>query len=151
MEHYDSQMVARVWQRVQGNREIADPIADIPALLQEEATDLSRYRQLAGMQSLSAKPELPLLTGKTQQCIAILQGIWFFLNDTHLKTGASPLPKELPVSTLRRCYGGTLQRISRYSALSQHPEYAPGFLLLEQLSRERCQLLLQLLGNLRPV
>ena len=149
MEHYDSQMAARVWQRVQGNREIASPAGDIPGLLQEEATDLSRCRQLAGMQNLNTKPELPMLISKTQQCIAVLQGIWFLLTDTHQKTNPSPLPRELPVSTLRRCYGGTLQRLSRYGTLSQHPEYAPGFMLLEQLSRERCQLLLQLLGNLR--
>ena len=151
MEHFDDQMAARVWQRVQGNREFADPAVDIPALLQEEVTDLSRYRQLSGMQRLHDKPELPLLINKTQQCIAMLRGIWFLLTDTHPKVSASPLPKELPVSTLRRCYGGTLQRILRYSTLSQHPEYAPGFLLLEQLSCERCQLLLQLLGKLQPV
>ena len=149
MEHYDSQMAARVWQRVQGGREAADPTSDILTLLQEESTDLSRYRQLAAMRGLTAKPELSLLTEKTQQCVSILQGIWFLLTDKHPKATPSPLPKELPVSSLRRCYGGTLQRISRYGALSQHPEYAPGFLLLEQLSHERCQLLLQLLGNLR--
>lgn len=150
MEHYDSQMAARVWQRVQGGREAADPTSDIPALLLEESTDLSRYRQLSGMQGLSARPELPLLTGKTQQCVSALQGIWFLLTDKHTKSTPSPLLRELPVSSLRRCYGGTLQRFSRYEALSQHPEYAPGFLLLAQLSRERCQLLLQLLGNHRP-
>lgn len=147
MEHYDSKMAARVWQRVQGSREITDLVGDIPALLQEEVTDLSRYRQLAGMQNLGGKPEHALLVGKTQQCIATLRGIWFLFTDTHPKTNASPLPKELPVSTLRRCYGGTLQRISRYKTFTQHPEYAPGFFLLEQFSRERCQLLLQLLGN----
>ena len=150
MEQYDPQLASRVWQRVQG-KPVESAMPDVFSFLQEESADLSRYLQLQSALPNSQKPFLQQLIQTTRHCIAILQGILFFLNDTHLKTGASPLPKELPVSTLRRCYGGTLQRIVRYSALSQHPEYAPGFLLLEQLSRERCQLLLQLLGKLQPV
>ena len=147
MEHYDSRMAARVWQRVQGDRETGDLLPDVLAFLQEEATDLSRYRQLSKMQGLAGKPEFPLLIGKTQQSVVLLRGIRFLLTDIDPKVIPSPLPKELPVSSLRHCYGGTLQRISRYEGFSQHPEYAPGFLFLAQLSRERCQLLLQLLGN----
>jgi hypothetical protein len=92
---------------------------------------------------------MPLLISKTQQCVAVLRGIWFLMTQARPENILSPLPKELPVSSLRRCYGGTLQRIFHYDQWSRHPEYAPGFLLLSQLSRERCQLLLQLLGNQR--
>ena len=150
MEHYDSQMAARVWQRVQ-SRDTDAAAADIPALLQAELADLSRYRQLSGLHGLSGKPEMPLLISKTQQCAAILRGIWFLMTQARPEVIPSPLPKELPVSSLRRCYGGTLQRISHYDQWSRHPEYAPGFLLLAQLSRERCQLLLQLLGDPRLI
>lgn len=147
MEHYDSQMAARVWQRVQSRDTDSATAPDILELLQAESTDLGRYRQLSNQHAPAGKPELPVLIAKTQQCIGVLRGIWFLLTDAHPEVIPSPLPKELPVSTLRRCYGGTLQRISHYDQWVRHPEYAPGFLLLSQLSRERCQLLLQLLGR----
>ena len=149
MTHYDNQLAARVWQRVQGTQSIPDCTSDILPLLQEEVTDLKRYHQLSGTAGLTVKRELSLLTSKTEQCVHALRGIWFPRTDSQSKTAISPLPRELPISTLRRCYGGTLQRISRYGALTQLSEYAPGFMLLEQLSNERCQLLLQLLGNYR--
>ena len=150
MEHYDSQMAARVWQRVQSRDSDTTAAPDILAFLQAESADLSRYRQLSALHGLASKPEFSLLITKTQQCVSALKGIRFLLTDAQPEAMASPLPKELPVSTLRRCYGSTLQRISHYDQWTRHPEYAPGFLLLSQLSRERCQLLLQLLGNHRP-
>ncbi len=147
MEHYDSQMAARVWQRVQNSDTRTTSTPDILSFLQAESADLSRYRQLFNQHSFAGKPELPLLIAKTQQCVNSLRGIWFLLKDAYPDTITSPLPKELPVSSLRSCYGRTLQRISHYDLWTQHAEYAPGFLLLSQLSRERCQLLLQLLGG----
>ncbi len=147
MEHYDSQMAARVWQRVQNRDANAASVPDIQALLQAESTTLSRYRQLSGQWGQTGRPELSLLISKTKQCISTLNGIWFLLTDSHPEIVPSPLPKELPVSSLRRCYGSTLQRLSHYDQWIHHTEFAPGFLLLSQLSRERCQLLLQLLGN----
>lgn len=146
MEQYDSQMAARVWQRVQ-NRDTDAP--DISVLFQAEITDLSRYRQLSGLHGLSGKPEISLLITKTQQCVSILQGIRFLLAQAHSDMVRPPLSKESPTSSLRRCYGSTLRRISQYEQWIRQPEYAPGFLLLSQLSRERCQLLLQILGNHR--
>lgn len=146
MEHYDSQLAARVWQRVQ-SRDMGATTPEILALLQAETADLNRYRQLFSQHSLIGKQELPLLIAKTQQSVNTLRGIWFLLTDAYPDAITSPLPKELPISTLRSCYGRTLQRISHYDQWIQHPEYAPGFLLLSQLSRERCQLLLQSLGG----
>lgn len=147
MEHYDSQMAARVWQRVQNRDADTASVPDIQVLLQAESTDLSHYRQLSGQWGQTGRSELSLLSSKTKQCISTLNGIWFLLTDSHPEIVPSPLPKELPVSSLRRCYGSTLQRLSHYDQWLRHTEFAPGFFLLSKLSRERCQLLLQLLGN----
>lgn len=146
MEHYDSQMAARVWQRVQGGNAAENPTADLLLSLQEELTDLNRYKQLTGALSSTSKPGLQQLINATQQCISTLRGIYFLLTDTAPDVKPFPLPKELPVSTLRRCYGMTLQQITRYGHWCDHPEYGPGFMQLTDLSRLRCQILLRLLG-----
>lgn len=150
MEHYDSQMAARVWQRVQIGSAPEDPTADILLFLQEELTELSRYHQLSGTLG-SASKLLPQLIKSTQQCTATLRGICLLLANTSPEVKPFPLPKELPVSALRRSYGATLRRISRYEHWSSHSEYGPGFLKLTELSRQRCQHLLQLLGSMRPL
>jgi len=149
MERYDSQMAARVWQRVQGSGAAEDPLAGLLVCLQEELTDIQRYSQLSNTLGSTAKPTLQQLIKATQQCVAILYGIHRLLTDTVPEVKPFPLPKELPVSSLRRCYGTTLNRVARYEHWCSHPEYSPGFLKLTDLSRECCQLLLQLLGILR--
>ena len=57
MEHYDSQMAARVWQRVQSRDSDTTAAPDILAFLQAESADLSRYRQLSALHGLASKPE----------------------------------------------------------------------------------------------
>lgn len=147
MEHYDSQLAARVWQRVQeGYQPAQTPAPDLSSLIQAEYADLSRYRQLITTSSSAQKQLLRQLILKTQACISTMNGIAFLLTDTIPEAKSYPLPKELPVSSLRRCYGGTLQRISQYKQWRSHPEFAPGFQKLAHWSEERCVILLQILG-----
>lgn len=146
MEQYDSQLAQRVWQRVQ-NRSADTPQADLSLLLQEESTDLSRYLQLQNTMGNNHKVLLRELVQKTRHCISILRGTTFLLTDTVPEVKSYPLPKELPFSTLRRCYGATLHRLRLYEKWQDHPEYGPGFQALRVLSEERCVLLLQLLGG----
>jgi hypothetical protein len=145
MEHYDSQLAQRVWQRVQ-NKPGDTPAKDISLLLQEESADLNRYLQLQSTMGSSLKPLLQELIRQTRQCISILRGISFLLTDTIPEAKAYPIPKELPGAALRRLYGSTLQRMRLYQAWEQHPEYGPGFQQLRVASEERCILLLHALG-----
>ncbi len=147
MEHYDSQMAARVWQRVQGGNAAENPTADLLSSLQEELTELSRYRQIAGTLGSASKPGLQQLIHMTQQCISILRGIYSLLTDTAPEVKPFPLPKELPVSALRRSYGSTLRRSARYDQWSSHSEYGCAFSEMAALSQKRCCLLLQLIGT----
>lgn len=146
MEHYDSQLAQRVWQRVQ-NRQPDAPETELSSLLQAEAADLSRYQQLQSAMNSAQKLLLQQLIRQTRQCISILRGIAFLLTDVIPESKVFPLPKELPSSSLRRLYGSTLQRTLLYQNLEQHPEYGPGFQQLRVLSEDRCVLLLQLLGG----
>ena len=145
MEQYDRQMAQRVWQRVQV-RQPGTPEINLASLLQEEATDLSRYLQLQNALGSASQPPLRLLIRQTRQCISILRGISFLLTDTIPEAKAYPIPKELPAAVLRRLYGSTLQRMHLYQAWEQHPEYGPGFQQLRAASEERCILLLHALG-----
>ena len=146
MEHPDSLMAARVWQRVQ-SRPIETPPLDILSFLQEESSDLSRYLQLQSALDPRQKSLLQSLIQKTRSCIFILRGIAYLLSDTLPETQVYPLPKELPLSTLRRLYGDTLRRSNRYAQLRNDNAYGFAFTQLETESQQRCVLLLQLIGN----
>ena len=147
MDHYDSQMAARVWQRVQGSNSAENPAAELLVYLQEELTDLSRYRQLYNTLSSTSKPGLQQLIQLTQQCISILRGIYILLTDTIPEVKSFPLPKELPASALRRSYSGALRRGTRYDQWSSHSEYGCAFGEMAVLSQRRGCLLLQLIGT----
>ena len=146
MEHPDPQLTSRVWQRVQ-NKSAEAPTLDILPFLQEESADLNRYLQLQNTLDLRQKEQLQLLIQKTRSCIAILRGIGYLLSGTLPETQTYPLPKELPRSSLRRLYGDTLRRCSRYAQWHSDSEYGVAFTQLEMESQQRCILLLQLTGQ----
>lgn len=146
MEHFDHQLAARVWQRVQENRPPVRLPEQVPGFLQEELSDLNLYRQLS-VQLPGHKSQLQQLAAITRQCAAILRGI-LFLMDAQPEAVAFPKPKELPGAALRRSYRNTLLRLEQYRQQEAHPEYAPGFSALAQNSQNRCRLLLEILGGL---
>lgn len=146
MEHFDSDLAHRVWQRVQASPESVVSLAILDLSLREEAEQLRLYRQLLSSIGTQQVKTLREIVTITIQCITILKGIRYLFTDTQSTEFPSPQPKEHPTSVLRRCYGSTLQRMSRYRQLSADAQYAPGFSALADLSQTRCQLLLQLLG-----
>ena len=146
MERYDPQLADRVWQRVQSRT--TEPVTpDTLSFLQEEYVDLSRYQQLQILYPVSHKSPIQQLIQKTRHCIAILRGILYLQSDTLPEHVAYPLPKELPSASLRRLYGDTLRRSSRYAQWRSDNAYSIAFTQLETESQERCVLLLLLLGN----
>ena len=146
MEHPDPQLSSRVWQRVQ-NKSAEAPVLDILPFLQEESTDLSRYLQLQNTLDPRQKGQLQQLIQKTRSCILILRGIGYLLSDTLPETQTYPLPKELPLSSLRRLYGDTLRRCNCYAQWRSDSAYGVAFAQLEMEAQQRCILLLQLTGQ----
>lgn len=144
MEHYDSQMAARVWQRVQNTQEAGNLSGEILLLLAEETQDVWLYRQLSKTQSKENTAVLAKLLENSRQCVHMLRGIHYLLTGTYPETvRRSRIPSPAP---LRGCYGSTLRRNARYSQWSSHSEYGPAFAQMAALNQQRCCLLLQLIG-----
>lgn len=145
MEQYDSQMAARVWQRVQNISTAPDLPSVLLPLLKEETEDSALYRHLANGQNKENAAIGRKLMMISQSCVHILRGIY------DLTTGTFPEP--LPVqavqtaSPLRHCYRRSLQRGIQYSQQRSHTEYGCAFGHLEELTKQRCILLLQWISN----
>lgn len=144
MEHYDSNMAARVWQRVQGTQESGNLAGEVLLLLAEETEDAWRYRQLSKNQNKEKAATLAKLSDSSRQCVHTLRGIHYLLAGAYPETvRRSTAPSPAP---LQSCYGNTLRRNARYSQWSSHSEYGPAFAQMAVLSQQRCCLLLQLMG-----
>ena len=145
MEHYDSQMAARVWQRVQNISAAPELSGVLLPLLKEETEDTALYRQLSNTQSKETAAIAAKLTQLSQSCVHILRGIYT------LAAGTSPevLPAQFKqtASPLRHCYGRSLHRSLQYSQQRNHTDYGCAFAHLEELAKQRCVLLLQWIGN----
>ena len=146
MEHPDSLMAARVWQRVQG-KPVESAMPDIFSFLQEESADLSRYLQLQVMLPSSQKAVLQQLIQTTRHCIAILRGSLYLQLDTLPELKLYPIAKELPTASLRRLYGDTLRRYNRYAQWRGDNAFGIVFTQLEAECQKRCVLILRLLGQ----
>lgn len=145
MNSYDSQMAARVWQRVQAKQEPVDLLGEVLLLLAEEATDAALYYRLSKNSTKEKSAILENLLRSSRQSLSILRGIHFLLLDRN----SEPAPTQSALSSvsLRRCYGDTLRRSLRYGQWCSHSEYACAFTQLEHLARQRCVWLLQLIGT----
>lgn len=145
MNPYDSKMAARVWQRVQATQEPTDFSAEILLLIAEEAQDSALYHLLSKNTSKGKAAILESLLRSSRQSLAILRGIHYLLTGSH--PTAVPAQSNISSVSLRHCYGDTLRRSIRYGQLCSQSEYTSAFAQLETLSRQRCVLLLQLLGT----
>lgn len=145
MNPYDSQMAARVWQRVQAKQEPADLLPEVLLLLAEETQDAALYHRLSKNTSKGKAAILENLLHFSRQSLSILRGIHYLLTDSY--PAAVPAQSHISSVSLRLCYGDTLRRSIRYGQLCSHSEYTSAFAQLETLSRQRCVLLLQLIGT----
>ena len=145
MNSVDNQMAARVWQRVQAKQESADLSPEVLLLLTEEAKAAALYHRLSKNASKEKAAILESLLRSSRQSLSILRGIHYLLTDS-LPATVTAQDNASSVS-LRLCYGNTLRRSILYGQWSGHSEYACAFLQLETLARQRCALLLQLIGT----
>ncbi len=145
MNSYDSQMAARVWQRVQAKQEPADLSAEVLLLLAEEAKDAALYHRLSKNSTKENSAIIESLLRSSRLSCSILRGIHYLLTDSY----PAPAPTQTAVSSvsLRLCYGDTLRRSIRYGQWGSHSEYSCAFAQLEHLARQRCIWLLQLIGT----
>ena len=139
----DKAMAERVWQRVQGSS--SDPAKGILEMILEEWQDARLYRHLANQFSGTIRQKLLKMAGEEDSHTACLKGIYTLI------TGKQPrVPTLLPQHTgslLRMCYGREMQRLAKYEARAQDPEYGRIFRDMAQQERQHCRLLLEILGS----
>lgn len=147
MNTIDPQKAARVWQRVQGSAQLADRelTAMISAALSTAATYLKLSRQFQGKESAVLRQ---LYEGQ-QAHVACLKGIYTLITGTRPSVKAMPLTGQTPESTLRQCYGKTMQILADYESRSADAEYGPVFARLADREKDSCRTLLELIGNLK--
>lgn len=149
MDTIDPATAARVWQRVQGTADQADPAQGLSELIAQEWTDAANYlylsRRLSGKDSAMARR----LFEEEQSHTACLKGIYTLITGHRPAVKAIPPAQEEPEALLRRCYGREMRCLAQYEARTGHPEYGQVFARLAEQEREHCRLVLQILGNLQ--
>jgi len=147
---YDTGKAARVWQRVQNEKQeekISRPTEHLPALIMEQLQLSGAYRQLslrlggkdgavlirlareANAQAICLKGMLTLMKGTAPQVVSAQQQ----LSNTDV--------------ILRRCYGAELRLLKVYENRGTDPEYGPVFERLAARGREHCCALMELIGK----
>lgn len=148
MEGYDPEKAAKVWQRVTGERAGIFDAHSLLSMITEEWADAAAYQQLARRFHGKEAAALQALAQQAQSHAACLKGIYTLATDTYPELRTAPAPQEAPEHTLRKCYGRTLHRVSRYEELKNHPEYGRIFAQIAQQEQTHCRMLLELLGSL---
>ena len=149
MENYDTEMAARVWQRVQGKTTPNEEINSLPGMIAGEWQDAATYLRLSRQFTGKEAAILRKMFEEEQSHAACLKGIYTLLTGERLVTQTPPPRQELLSATLRRCYGREMQSLAQYEKWSDHREYGPVFLRLAQQERSHCAALLEILGNLK--
>lgn len=149
MPTYDPQKAARVWQRVQAQKEEpARREGNLAALIMEERISAGTYFQLARVMQGKDAAELQRLAREEEAHAACLGGICHLITGEMPKVQVPPAAKEPAALTLRKCYGRQMHSLKEYEARSSDPEYGPVFDRLAEQEREHLRVVLEILGRL---
>lgn len=149
MSTVDPQKAARVWQRVQAEREMPkQPSQDnVQELILGEWTAASTYLQLARQMPPREAAILQRLGREEQNHVSCLNGIFTLMNGEKPAIRPQKVQIDTPERTLRRCYGAQMRSLKAYEARRGDPEYGPVFQMLADQEREHCRTLLELIGR----
>lgn len=145
MQTIDPQKAARVWSRVQGNEDTAY----LPELIEQEWLDAVIYLALSRRFQGRDSQLLRQLAQQEQDHVACLRGLYTLLTGGRPASRTPVVPKEDSQMLLRRCYGTHMQRLARYEAKREDPQYGQIFDRLADQEREQCQTILAILGRMK--
>ncbi len=146
METFDAQRAAAVWQRVRGGQtEI--PAQQLLDLIAGEMTAATTYLALSRRLSGRDSSTLHRLFEQAQGHAACLRGICTLITGERPVTRAVPPESAAPGLILRKAYGREMQALAAYESYAGHPEYGAVFARLAEQSRERCRMVLEIIGN----
>lgn len=146
---YDTRKEARVWQRVQSERQEAAPRQDshLPALILEQMQLSAAYLQLARHYAGKDGAELMRLAREAKAQAVCLKGILTLIAGQSPETGGMPPQVSTMEAMLRRCYGKELRLAKEYENRCGDGEYGPVFQRMAQRGREHCCTVLELIGK----
>ena len=142
MERYNADQAARVWQRVRGEGEAT--LSGLPGMAAAEQSMAEALRQL---QRQNNRMGTEALAAECAANAAALRGILRLMGQKAEAAPVSPIPRELPENTLRRCYASALQLHSSYEKYADHPEYGPVFRELARRKGKHCFQIAEVLGK----
>ena len=146
MEQFDEEMAQRVWQRVRGSGDGAQPEMSLQALAVEEKRAAAMYLMLSRLMQGRSKMLLRQLAEQSRSHAACLNGMSLMAGGKVLSTKINPPMEEPPKITLRKCYAHTLRCADMYGR--QDGPYAHVFDALARQSREQGGVILEILGSL---
>ena len=148
---YDVRKEARVWQRVQQERQERVPQQQfdrLPALIMEQLQLSAAYLQLARHLSGQDGAVFMRLAREAKTQATCLKGILNLTTGQASETGGTIMPFSTVDAVLRRCYGTELRLAKEYEGLCADPEYGPVFHRMTQRGQEHCCSILEMIGKL---
>lgn len=146
---YDTQKAARVWQRVQSEKQDAVPAQrsdNLAAPILEQLQLSAAYAQLARqMQGKDGAVFMRLAREAKMQAVC-LKGIMTLMTGQSPDTGLGQQPGSPTAAMLRRCYGQELRLLKEYESRRSDAEYGPVFERLAGRCRDHCCILLEQIG-----
>lgn len=148
---YDAQKAARVWQRVQGEKQEQMPQQrsdSLPALIMEQLQLSAAYAQLARQIQGKEGAVFMRLAREAKAQAVCLKGIMTLMTGPVPEIGIGQQQSSTTEAMLRRCYGQEMRLMKAYESRRSDAEYGPVFERMAGRGREHCCILLELIGGL---
>ena len=150
MEQLDREMQKRVWQRVQ-SREPEQmpqlPMDNIKPLILTAQENLAAYQYLSGQMGQRYRDTLTHLQRETQKSIACMQGVCHMRGE-QVKVPQIKAAREPGRRMLGKCYHRERKLWREWEQRISDPEHGVVFGQMANQSRERCGMIMELLGKL---
>ena len=150
MEQLDREMQRRVWERVQSREPVQMPRLPregIRHLMYPALENSAAYRSLSRRLPGKNGETLGRLHRESRKGIACMKGICRLRGEPVKPLGLT-VPTEPPRRMLEKCYHREKQLHGAFEARTADPEHGAAFRRLAQQARERCMILLEILGEL---
>ena len=147
---YETCKEARVWQRVQNEKQEGKPgrvTESLPALIMEQLQLSGMYRQIAARINGKDGAVMIRLAREAGMQAACLNGIMRLMDGTTPQMGGVHQPLSNTEAALRRCYGAELRLLKVYESKTADAEYGPVFDRMAARQQEHCCALLELIGK----
>ena len=150
MMEIDARKEARVWQRVQGEKQepaVQNRGDNLPALIMEQLQLSAAYSHLSRIYPGRDGTVFMRLAREARNQGVCLKGILKLMTGQNPSVATAPPQISAPDAMLRRCYGQELRLLREYESRCADPEYGPVFDRMASRNREHCGTVMELIGS----